>query len=238
MDAVTLLGIPITGDGVVEAMRQFDAQYRVTNDYDRWLDKETYHYAVRHAGRLYPCKYILSLASGWPLDRFGGGQQTNRKFKALGFDVIEKPEKDLRPPGDSSEQQVAERWLLDALSDKLGVVLSKRRFPLGEGSWFELDGFAESPLILCEAWAHVGTVKRGQKQKVMTDAVKLLFANALCGGDARLILLFADSDAASHFQGNTWMAKCLSQFGIDVNVIEMGPELKADITKAQERQFR
>ena len=143
-----------------------------------------------------------------------------------------------RPPGDSSEQRAAEQWLVDALSQDLGVVLTKKKLQLDDDSSLELDGFAESPLILCEAWAHVGTVKGGQKHKVMTDAIRLLFANAVCGGNARLILLFADQVAARHFQGNSWMAKCLSQFGIEVRVVDMSPELKAKITIAQDRQFR
>lgn len=143
-----------------------------------------------------------------------------------------------RPPGNSSEQQEAERWLLDALSEKLGVALTKERFPLGDGSWFELDGFSESPLILCEAWAHVGTVKGGQKQKVMTDAFKLLFANAECGGHGQLILLFADRAAAAHFQGTSWMARCLREYGIQVEVIDLSPEVRARVTKAQKRQYR
>ena len=91
MDFATLLGKPITRDDVLAALRQFDAEYPDTNDYDGWLDKATYKYALRHAGRLYPCKYILSLASGWDLDRFSGGEQTNSKFRGLGFDVIDKP---------------------------------------------------------------------------------------------------------------------------------------------------
>lgn len=91
MDSVTLLGRPITRDQVLAALRDFDSAYRDTNDYDRWLDKRTYEYALRHAGRLYPCKYILSVASGFDLTKFGGGQQTNSKFQRLGFEVIDKP---------------------------------------------------------------------------------------------------------------------------------------------------
>ena len=91
MDFVTLLGRPITRDQVSAALRHFDSAYRHTNDYDRWLDKRTYKYALRHAGRLYPCKYILSVASGFDLTKFGGGQQTNSKFQRLGFEVIDKP---------------------------------------------------------------------------------------------------------------------------------------------------
>jgi len=91
MDSVTLLGRPITRDQVLAALRHFDSAYRDTNDYDRWLDKRTYKYALPHAGRLYPCKYILSVASGFDLTEFGGGRQTNSKFEGLGFEVIDKP---------------------------------------------------------------------------------------------------------------------------------------------------
>jgi len=91
MDFVTLLGRPVTRDQMLAALKDFDSAYRDTNDYDRWLDKITYKYALRHAGRLYPCKYILSVASGLDVTDFGGGQQTNSKFQRLGFEVIDKP---------------------------------------------------------------------------------------------------------------------------------------------------
>jgi len=91
MDSVTLLGRAITRDQVLAALRDFDSAYRDTNEYDRWLDKRTYKYALRHAGRFYPCKYILSVASGFDVSVFGGGQQTNSKFRRLGFEVIDKP---------------------------------------------------------------------------------------------------------------------------------------------------
>jgi len=141
-------------------------------------------------------------------------------------------------PGDSSEQQEAERWLLDCLSRNLRVTLTKRRFALDRGSWIELDGFCESPLVLCEAWAHIGPPKGAQKNKVMADAFKLLFVNALVKGDGKLILLFADREAAAHFQGKSWMAECLHKHNIIVEIIELPLELKTKILKAQKRQYR
>jgi len=91
MDSVTLLGGPVTRDDVLAALRHFDSMYADPNEYDRWLDKRTYKYAVRYAGRWYPCKYILSLASGFEVTVFGGGQQTNNKLRRLGLEVIDKP---------------------------------------------------------------------------------------------------------------------------------------------------
>ena len=91
MGSVTLLGKPIARDDVLAALRQFDSMYPDPNDYDRWLDKRNYHYALRYRGRLYPCKYILSVASGWALTEFSGGEETNSKFCGLCFEVIDKP---------------------------------------------------------------------------------------------------------------------------------------------------
>jgi hypothetical protein len=72
--------------------------------------------------------------------------------------------------GDSSEQQNAEKWLLNELSKERGLKLIKKRFDLEGARQIELDGFCESPLILCEAWSHIGRPVGCQKDKVMTDA--------------------------------------------------------------------
>jgi hypothetical protein len=141
-------------------------------------------------------------------------------------------------PGDSSEQREAENMLLSKLSNELGITLTKKKLGLDRGSWIEIDGFCESPLILCEAWAHIGSPKPAQKNKVMTDAFKLLFASTLIKSNGKRILLFADRDAAAHFQGKSWMAQCLKEYNIEVRIIELPEELKAKVMKAQERQYR
>jgi len=122
----------------------------------------------------------------------------------------------------------AEEWMINALSEKLGVKLTKRKLLLEGGSWIELDGYCESPIILCEAWAHIGSPKSAPKNKVMTDAFKLLFVNELVKGNGKRILLFADNNAAAHFNGYTWMAQCLKEHNIIVEVIELPQELKKE----------
>ena len=141
-------------------------------------------------------------------------------------------------PSDSSEQQHAEGWLVEAFSKKLGVQMTSRRWQLEEGSWTELDAYSTSPPILCEVWAHVGPPKGGQKHKVMTDAFKLLFVSSLVGSSARRILLFGDQEAAAYFRGESWMARALTQYGIEVEVVEFPPQLRESIIEAQERQYR
>ena len=137
--------------------------------------------------------------------------------------------------GENSEQQKAELWMISALSKKLGAELTRRKWSLEGGSYIELDGYCESPKILCEAWAHIGILKTSQKNKVMTDAFKLIFVNKLVKGNSKLILLFADHEAAAHFKEKTWMAQCLKEHNIIVEVIELPTELKTEILKAQKR---
>jgi hypothetical protein len=120
---------------------------------------------------------------------------------------------DSTSPGSSLEQQEAEELIIGLLAKALGVPLTKKRFELPAG--LEIDGCCESPRILCEAWAHIGTPKSAQKNKVMADAMKLLFAVSLALGNQRLILAFADESAASHFRGDSWMAQALKEKGIE-----------------------
>ncbi len=88
--SIEFKGRLITREVVLRALRQFEQDYPDTNGYDQWLDKATYRYAVQFNGRLYPCKYVLSEASGVSTKEFTGGEQTNRVFRALGFDVVNK----------------------------------------------------------------------------------------------------------------------------------------------------
>jgi len=61
---------------------------------------------------------------------------------------------------------------------------------------------------------------------------------SLVKGNGKRILLFADKKAAGPFQGRTWMAQCLNEHNIIVEIIELPPKLKAEVLKAQQRQYR
>ncbi len=137
--------------------------------------------------------------------------------------------------GNSDEQRKAEEWMINEFFNRHKVKLSKRKFNLENGSWIELDGYCESPSTLCEAWSHIGTPKSAQKDKVMTDALKLIYLNMHIKENSKLYLLFADNEAAAHFKGKTWMAQCLN---IIVEIIELPPELREEVKSAQKRQYR
>jgi hypothetical protein len=91
MKQSTIKNTTVTANDILSAMKDFDKTYPDTNGYEAWLEQRQYKFAVEHQGRLYPCKYILSQATGIDTGEFSGGAQTNRVFGQLGFNVIEKP---------------------------------------------------------------------------------------------------------------------------------------------------
>ena len=141
-------------------------------------------------------------------------------------------------PGDSSEQRRAEEYLVVRLGERLGATLKKTEFELPDGEWLEVDGACESPVILCEAWAHQGLPKSAQKNKVLADALKLLYVERLKSVSARKILLFGDEVAARRFQSENWMARALESFGIEIQIVELPLEMRNAVREAQKRQYR
>ena len=140
--------------------------------------------------------------------------------------------------GDSREQRTAELLLVAGLGERLGIKLCKHRFSLPAGGWLEIDGMCQVPSVLCEAWAHHGKPKSAQKNKVMTDAAKMIFAAKLCADAPRLIILFSDEQAAAPFKGRSWMAQLLRASGVEVHIVELPETVRNEIRLAQKRQFR
>lgn len=90
MATVEFKGERVSRDDVLRVLRRFDEDFPDTNDYDQWLDKGNYKYALQYGGKLYPCKHVLSEASGLQIRSFSGGEQTNRVLRELGFEVVAK----------------------------------------------------------------------------------------------------------------------------------------------------
>ncbi|MBN2116288.1 MAG: hypothetical protein JW730_06950 [Anaerolineales bacterium] len=86
----TFINQIVTRQKILDTLHEFLSQYPDTQTYDDWLTKGTYKYAVRYDGRVFPPKHILSVATGIPTSEFNGGEQTNRVFRQLGFDVENK----------------------------------------------------------------------------------------------------------------------------------------------------
>jgi hypothetical protein len=142
-------------------------------------------------------------------------------------------------PGDSGVQRAAETVLLAALAVELGLTFGPGRRVMPDGTRVELDAISEELPVLVEAWSHQGPPKSAQKHKVMTDALKLVWAEAvLFPGGARKILALADEEAATHFRGASWMSVALVHLGIEVKVVMLPDDVRQAVRRAQERQFR
>jgi len=97
-------------------------------------------------------------------------------------------------PSASIVQQDVELVLLQALARKLGYDLEPHNIKLNENSSIQIDGFSADGRILCEVYAHVGTLRGGQPDKIAADVLKLNLAAGRKGGQWRKILLFAQTD--------------------------------------------
>lgn len=130
--------------------------------------------------------------------------------------------------------------MLSALGTHLRAELRSHRIPLVDGGAVEVDGFSEDPPILVEAWAHQGAPRGGQRNKVLADALKLQLAAGRFDSRPRLILCFADEEAARPFvtPARTWYAQALRDSNVEVIVVELPENVRAQIREAQTRQYR
>jgi hypothetical protein len=144
---------------------------------------------------------------------------------------------DTTHPGDSREQREAEDVMIRALARQLGVSLTPTAFKTPGGETVHVDGAAQKPFILCEAWAHQGRSKSAQRSKVLADALKLLFVERIVGQPADKILLLACDEAAARFRSG-WAAEALAAVGIRLEVVCLPEQRRQQIRLAQQRQFR
>jgi len=90
MTETTFKDVRVTKQAVVKSLEAFASLYPNPNDYDHWLDKQSYRYAIDYEGKLYPPKHILSEITGISTTEYSGGYPTNRVFIELGFTIINK----------------------------------------------------------------------------------------------------------------------------------------------------
>lgn len=136
-------------------------------------------------------------------------------------------------PSDSSAQIVAEAAILDLLGESIGVPLSQNAKVAIGSSEVQPDGMAADGSVVVEVFAHIGKLRGGQRHKVSTDALKLL-AIRESRPNARLILVFADEEAAASVSG--WKAETLKANGVEIHTVDLDPAERTMIETAQAQQ--
>ena len=77
----------VAQEQIIEAFKTFDRDYRNSHEWIGWETKKSQKYVIKHEGRLYPPKMIISLATGLPRTEFNGGQQSIRYLAKYGIKV-------------------------------------------------------------------------------------------------------------------------------------------------------
>jgi hypothetical protein len=142
----------------------------------------------------------------------------------------------------SDVQQLAEQLMVSEFSRQLGRELGRATIPIGKNK-VAVDGFHrdENEVTLVEVWAHVGKAKSAQRNKVLSDMLKLAFVSSVLRRSYPTLnveshLIFADVSAANVVTGNGWAALAAKEFGIAMQVIALPKEVINTIKEAQRKQ--
>ena len=84
---------PTSYSKVVSAFEVFDREFRQTRKWADWTNNKAHLHAIKFEENIYPVKKIVSLASGTPVGKFGGGwgsptQAANSCIQELGFQIV------------------------------------------------------------------------------------------------------------------------------------------------------
>lgn len=139
-------------------------------------------------------------------------------------------------PSHSLVQQDAETEMLQILGRKIGYDLKPHDIKLNNKSSIRIDGFSANGRVLCEVYAHIGTLRGGQADKLAADILKLNLAAGRKGGRWRKILLFADESACKQLGGSSWLAEVCKDSQIEIEVAEISQKTREKIAAAQRRQ--
>ena len=75
-----------------QAIKRFDNEYRNSSEWAGWEQNGNHLYAIKLGGKLYPVKFVVSLATGVPTSAFSGGKasgQANEYVREREFAVVE-----------------------------------------------------------------------------------------------------------------------------------------------------
>ncbi|WP_354701251.1 hypothetical protein DSM112329_01560 [Paraconexibacter sp. AEG42_29] len=121
---------------------------------------------------------------------------------------------------DFDAQQRTETAIREAVAATVGVTLHPRPLVLPGGATADLDGVDAGPTVLVEVFARRGRLKGPQLDKVARDALKLATLGR-AHPSARLVIAFADADAARSVTGGSWLAEALRTWNIEVLVVDV-----------------
>lgn len=135
---------------------------------------------------------------------------------------------------DSAVQRRAEEVILRQLSRDVGLSLSPQPITLGTVK-VHVDGVDADETLLAEVYARQGALKGAQLKKISQDVLKLaLLRRDERFANARTLIAFASEEARDSVRG--WLREAAEQLEVELVVVDVPEELRADIRQAQARQ--
>jgi hypothetical protein len=137
---------------------------------------------------------------------------------------------------DSLEQREAEALILEEVSRRIECRLEPRRVQFPSGAIADVNGVSLDESVFVEVSAHQGPPKGGQRHKIAADLLKLVTLARGREPRPRLILAFADQQAAAWSLGKSWLAASVAAWEVEVMVVNLEDSVRQALRAAQARQ--
>lgn len=144
-------------------------------------------------------------------------------------------------PSDSSVQVCAEKVILRKLEKQIGLdenTLTESNVLLTDRTYVVFDGFNKDEAVIAEAYARVGKLGVSQKNKIVTDVMKMLLTEKVLNKEFKKIIAVCDDAVYKEMSGQSWKSLAISEFDIEVIKVDIDDDLKNKIVDAQTRQYR
>ncbi len=137
----------------------------------------------------------------------------------------------------SDEQQKAEIFIGDRVEEYLACLLKRNeRVVLTDGVHIVPDLYSEKDRIVGEIFAHIGSLKVGQKHKISQDILKMLLLEKIKGVKYRKMIVIIDDKIEEYLKGKSFIAEGIRRFGIEIKRIDLLDETYEVVLNAQRRQ--
>lgn len=137
----------------------------------------------------------------------------------------------------SYEQQSAEKYISSIVEKSLGSSLDRNaKVILSDGVHIEPDLYSEKDKIICEIYAHIGSLKVGQKHKISQDILKMILLEKCKATPYRKIIVVADDRVEKYLNGKSFLSESIRQFEIEIMKENLPNEMFINVSKAQARQ--
>ncbi len=137
----------------------------------------------------------------------------------------------------SLEQQNAELYIADAVEGWLGFPVERNhKITFNDGVQIIPDLYSESEKVIGEIYAHIGTLKGNQPDKIASDILKMLLHEKVTGTTYRKLIVIVDEMVEKQLTGKSNLAESIRQFGVELMRIDLDADVRDSVIKAQIRQ--